>query len=157
MYMSVRRGTLLAASVMGLLLLAGQGCPSQMPSALPLEDAVLAGSTSPLLEYNKADFDAAFASDKLVVLYFYANWCPICRLEFPKMQKAFDELSGGDVVGFRVNFNDSETTPDEKALARVHGVAYQHTKVFLKDGERVFKSPESWDRDRYLLEINRHR
>jgi thiol-disulfide isomerase/thioredoxin len=115
---------------------------------------VLAGTSSPLLAYNKTDFDVAVASGKLVVLYFYANWCPICLAEFPKMEDAFDQISGDGVVGFRVNYNDNETDADEKALARTHGVAYQHTKVFLKNGQRVLKSPETWDTSRYLVEIN---
>lgn len=115
--------------------------------------AVLAGSTAPLLDFTQADFDAAMASDKLIVLYFYANWCPICREEFPKMQAAFNKLTSDEVVGFRVNFNDSDTDPDEKALAREHGIAYQHTKVFIKNKQQVLKSPESWEQSRYHTEI----
>ncbi len=40
---------------------------------------VLAGTSALLLDYNKADYDAAIAGDKLVVLYFYDNWCQICK------------------------------------------------------------------------------
>ena len=115
---------------------------------------VLAGSSSPLLEFNQADYNKALASDKLVMLYFYANWCPICKAEFPKMQQAFNQLSGSDVVGFRVSFNDTETTEQEEALAKQFGVAYQHTKVALRNGQRVLKAPDSWDTQRYLDEIN---
>jgi len=115
---------------------------------------VLAGSLSPLLEYNDTDYKMAIASDKLVVLYFYANWCPICKAEFPKMQAVFDGLKSDDVVGFRVNYNDSDTILSEKALAKEFGVAYQHTKVFVKGGQRVLKSPEGWDETRYLSEID---
>lgn len=114
--------------------------------------SILAGSSSPLLDYNKADFDKAVSSGKLVVLFFYANWCPICRVEFPKMEDAFGQLSGDEVVGFRVNFNDDQTDSDEENLAREHGVAYQHTKVFIKDGKRVLKSPESWSSASVYLE-----
>lgn len=49
--------------------------------------------------------------------------------------------------------NDSDTDADEVALAREHGIAYQHTKVFLKNGKQILKSPETWGRDRYLAEI----
>ncbi len=120
---------------------------------------LLAGSldTSPLLEFTKSDYDTAIATDKLVVLYFYANWCPVCKTEFPKMQSAFNELEGNDVVAFRVNFNDTETDQNEKVLAQQFGVAYQHTKVFIKNNTRVLKSPESWDASRYLSEIASHR
>jgi len=116
---------------------------------------VLAVTASPLLDYNKADYDRAVASDKLVVLYFYANWCPICRAEFPKMQSAFNKLTTDDVVAFRVNYNDNETDDNERELAREHGVAYQHTKVFVRNGQRIGKWPDSWEEARYLSEIER--
>lgn len=118
------------------------------------QGAILAGTSAPLLDFTKAEYDAAIASDKLVVLYFYANWCPICKAEFPLMQEAFNGLQTDKVIGFRVNYNDNETDNDEKNLAREFGVAYQHTKVFVKDGERILKSPEGWDRERYNTEIN---
>ena len=117
--------------------------------------AVLAGKSAPLLDFTKADYDAALNSDKLVVLYFYANWCPICKAEFPVMQKVFNELSTDNVIGFRVNYNDDQTDNDEKSLAKQFGVAYQHTKVFVKNGQRILKSPEGWDDKRYDMEINK--
>jgi len=114
---------------------------------------VIAGDTSKLLEFNKADYDSAIASDKLVVLYFYANWCPLCKAEFPKAEAAFDELTTDQVVGFRVHYKDDEITNDMEDLAREFGVSSQHTKVFIKDGGRIMKTPETWDKSRYLEEI----
>lgn len=116
---------------------------------------VLAGKSAPLLDFVKADYDAAVKSDKLIILYFYANWCPICRVEFPQTQAAFNELTDDKVVGFRVNYKDNETDTDEKNIAREFGVPYQHTKVFLKNGKQILKAPDSWSKDRYLLEINK--
>lgn len=126
----------------------------QVRAVTSFTGTVLAGSTAPLLEYNDADYRAALASDKLVVFYFYANWCPDCRAEFPLMQQAFNQLTGSDVVGFRVNFNDNETDPAERELAREYGVPYQHTKVFVRNGQQLLKSPEAWDTARYLQEID---
>jgi thiol-disulfide isomerase/thioredoxin len=115
---------------------------------------VLAGDITPLINFNKADYERALEEKKLVVLYFYANWCPICKKEVSDaLYPAFDELSNTDIVGFRVSYNDDETDSSEKDLAREFGVAYQHTKVFLKNKERVLKSPESWSKSRYLEEI----
>jgi len=116
---------------------------------------VLAGKSAPLLDFTRADYDAAVKSDKLIVLYFYANWCPICKAEFPMMRKTFNELTTDNVIGFRVNYNDDETDNDEKNLASQFGVAYQHTKVFVKNGARILKSPEGWDDKRYDMEINK--
>lgn len=116
---------------------------------------VLAGDQSLLLDFNQADYDKALAANKTIVLYFYASWCPICRAEFPKMQSAFNKLNDSKVIGFRVNFNDMQTDDSEKALAKQFGVAYQHTKVILQNGQRVLKAPDSWEESRYLEEINK--
>lgn len=119
--------------------------------------SVIAGKLSPLLDFNKTDYDQALSTDKLLVLYFYANWCPICKVEIASaLYPAFNELTGDKVIGFRVNYNDNKTDNDEKNLAREFGIAYQHTKVFLKNGQRVLKSPESWNKSRYLEEINKY-
>jgi thiol-disulfide isomerase/thioredoxin len=117
--------------------------------------AMLAGKSAPLLDFTKADYDAAIKTDKLVVLYFYANWCPLCKAEFPVMQKVFNALTTDKAIGFRVNYNDDQTDTDEKNLAKQFGVAYQHTKVFVKNGERILKSPEGWDEKRYDMEIGK--
>ena len=116
---------------------------------------ILAGSSSPLLAFNKEDYDKAINTNKTVILYFYANWCPICREEFPQMKEAFGELKTDKVVGFRVNFNDDQTYDNERNLARQFGVPYQHTKVFLQNKQSILKSTESWNKQRYLDEINK--
>lgn len=116
----------------------------------------IAGKVSLLLDFQKTDYEAALKSNKLIVLYFYANWCPICKEETANaLYPAFNELTNDQVVGFRVNYNDDQTDADEKQLAREFGVAYQHTKVFVKNNQRVLKSPESWDKNRYFDEINK--
>lgn len=130
--------------------------PEPTPSEPVFNGTVLAGNSSPLLSFTQADYDKALASDKLIVLYFYANWCPVCQREAAEsLYPAFNDLAGSDVVGFRVNYNDNETEQAERDMARQFGVAYQHTKVFVKDGERILKSPEEWDKSRYATEIGK--
>ena len=113
---------------------------------------VLAGTTSPYIEFNKADYEKALSENKKILLYFYASWCPSCKKEQPELFAAFGQLNDPDIVGFRVDYNDNEDA-DEKALARQFGVAYQHTKVILKDGKQVAKFPDSWSKQRYLDEL----
>ena len=115
---------------------------------------VLAGTEkTKYLEFSKADYEKALKEKKKILLYFYANWCPICKKEQPETFAAFNELNGPDLIGFRVNYKDSETDEDEEAIAKQFGVAYQHTKVILKDGKQVSKFPDSWNKQRYLDEL----
>lgn len=117
--------------------------------------AVLAGNTTPLLDFNRADYEKARAANKKIVLYFYANWCPVCKKEVESaLYPAFNEFDDASIVGFRVNYNDNQTDADEEALAREFGVAYQHTKVILdENGNRVLKSPTSWSKSQYAEEV----
>lgn len=115
-----------------------------------------ASTRSPVIDFNTTDYEKALASDKLIVLYFYASWCPVCQEEVPKFYAVMDQLNNPNVIGFRVNYKDDDTEEAEIILAREHGIGYQHTKVFVKDKERIYKSPESWDKDRYLQEINNY-
>jgi thiol-disulfide isomerase/thioredoxin len=165
---SIRSDRIIMAKVRFIFLLiaiiAASGCTSQTAGTLPTTvDAgksiysgkVLAGSSAPLIDFNKPDYDAALKTGKPVLLYFYATWCPICRAELPHLYGAFNELSTDRLIGFRVNFNDADTDDNEINLARQFGIAYQHGKVFLKDGKSILKSIETWDKSRYLSEINK--
>lgn len=107
---------------------------------------VLAGKSAPFLEFNKADYDKALAEDKTILLDFYANWCPICRAEAPAIHEGFNSLTSDKVIGFRVNYKDSDTDKDEEALAKDFKVPYQHTKVILKEGKEMSRSLDSWDK-----------
>lgn len=116
----------------------------------------LAGSSSPIFEFNNSDYQKALKTDKLIVLAFHADWCPICKKEYPDMLSAFNTLSGDNVVGFVVNYKDSRTDATEEDLARQFGVGYQTTKVFVKNGQRVFKSaPVAWSSSQFKTEINK--
>jgi len=129
--------------------------PSEELDVMRWQGQIVAGSSAtPLLDFKQADYEAALAANKHIALYFYATWCPLCRNEVAEATyPAFNEFSDPDLVGFRVNYNDGDTDDDEVDLARKFGIAYQHTKVFLKNGERVLKSPEQWSKARYLQEF----
>ncbi len=115
---------------------------------------VLAGTeVTKYLEFNKADYEKALKEKKKILLYFYASWCPICKKEQVDTFAAFNEINDKDLIGFRINFRDSDTDADEEQLAKDFGVSYQHTKVILKDGQRVGKFPDSWSKQRYLDEL----
>ncbi len=117
---------------------------------------LLAGTeNTPYLEFSKEDYEKALEENKKILLYFYANWCPICRVEQQSTFAAFNELQDSNLIGFRVNYRDSNTDEDEEALAKEFGISYQHTKIILKNGERVLKAPDSWNKERYLEELKK--
>lgn len=76
--------------------------------------------------YSKSALDQA--ANKKRVLYFYANWCPICRPIDKEFSANMDKIPDGVVV-IRVNYNDSDTDAEEKNLANRYGITYQHTFV----------------------------
>lgn len=130
----------------------------QGPNAPPYQGLVGPSdwiSENVLSTYDATAFDLTLeqTGTKLAILYFYADWCPLCKAEFPELLSAMEEFKGEPVLAFRVNFKDSQDDEFDQALAKEHGVAYQHTKVFLKDGERILKNPETWNKDRYIEEI----
>jgi len=83
------------------------------------------------VEYSKAALDKAANNRR--VLYFYANWCPICKPADADFKANSNKISS-DVIVIRVNYNDSDTDQEEKDLAQKYGITYQHTFVQI-DGE----------------------
>jgi len=116
--------------------------------------SLLAGvNSAKYLDFNKQDYEKALKENKKVLLYFYANWCRICKAEQQHTIAAFNQLNDPNLVGFRVNYKDSDTDADEEELAKQFGIPYQHTKVLLVDGKQVLKAPDSWNKERYLKEL----
>ena len=117
-----------------LITLVLMGCTAQTPSPGASMEKKLAKN---YYEFDKAAYEKALGEERYIFLDFYANWCPICRAEEPDIKAAFNELSTGNVIGFRVNYNDDQTDESEKALAKKLGVAYQHTKIVVAPDEKV--------------------
>lgn len=83
------------------------------------------------VEYTKEVLDQSV--DKRRVLFFYANWCPICRPADADFRESVSKIPA-DVVLIRVNYNDPDTDQEEKDLAKKYGVTYQHTFVQIDKG-----------------------
>ena len=113
-------------------------------STMMEKDDVMMEKDASYEAFTQAAYDAATAEGKTTVLFFYANWCPLCKAE----DAVFEEVAldaPENVAVFRVNYRDSDTEPAEEALARTHGVSSQHTKVVVRDGTVLLKTPASWN------------
>ncbi|KAI5813319.1 thioredoxin TrxA [Pyronema omphalodes] len=78
---------------------------------------------------NKAEFAAAIAQDKLVVLDMHATWCGPCKQVAPKIEALAKEEP--DVAFYKV---DVDEVPD---VAQELGVRAMPTFYFFKGGEKV--------------------
>lgn len=100
------------------------------------DDAILQDSTNTgrYVTYTKQALESA--ANKRRVIYFYANWCPICKPADVDFQKNANKIPE-DVVVIRVNYNDSDTDQEEKDLATKYGITYQHTYVQIDEQGNV--------------------
>lgn len=81
--------------------------------------------------YTNSSFDAVKGNRR--VLYFHADWCPICRHLDKEFQSRASEIPG-DVYVFKTNYDR------EVQLKQKYGVTYQHTFVLVdKNGNAIKK------------------
>jgi thiol-disulfide isomerase/thioredoxin len=114
-------------------------------------DAQAGGTYEP---YSKALYDRSRAEGVPIILYFYANWCPICKAEEPEFRRLVEETSFG-VRAIRVNYNDSDTDADEKALAKQFGITYQHTFVYIdREGNEISRTIGARSESQYRSDID---
>ena len=106
-------------------------------SAIPEEEKDMEGanvaieSEGAYVAYTEDTFNQN--KDKNRVLYFHADWCPICRPLDQAFQTRTNEIPTGYVI-FKTNY-DTETS-----LKTKYGITYQHTFVLVdEDGNEVKK------------------
>lgn len=108
---------------------------------------VLAGRASPLLVFNRPDYDAASAAGKLVLVYVTENNCGSnCGAGLEEIKKAFSQLNRPDVAGFVAELSN----PIVKEL----GLFAPDSKIMLRDGRMLAKSPLFWAAQEILGNID---
>lgn len=74
------------------------------------------------VNYSSSTLATAQQSGGQTVLYFHANWCPVCQALEPSIKRNVSDLPEGLTI-LKVDY-DRET-----ALKQQYGVTYQHTFV----------------------------
>jgi len=85
-----------------------------------------------IIHVTATNFEEIKASDKTVLLDFYADWCGPCRMVAPILEDIASERD--DVVIGKINVDD------EGSLAHQFGVVSIPTLVVMKNGEIVHQS-----------------
>ncbi len=89
--------------------------PTANPHAVPAPDFTL----------QTLDGDSVSLSDyrgKLVMLNFWASWCPPCNSEMPDLQRYYEQHKDEDFIILGVNYQDS---PDKvQAFVEKYGVTF---------------------------------
>ena len=81
------------------------------------------------LHANDADFATkVLASDKLVLVDFWAEWCGPCKQIAPALEQIAEELADHVTIA-KVNIEDSPTTPSR------YGVRGIPTMMLFKGGQ----------------------
>ena len=154
--------------LLGLLalvwLLAGSAAPAAGTGLGPLLDAM--GILPPVKETEAPDFtlpDLAGRSRRLtefrgqvVLINFWATWCPPCRAEMPAMERVYREMRNNGFTILAVNF--AETAEQAEPFVKEHRLTFpilldeegQVTRLY-----RAFSLPTTYLLDRHGVIVGR--
>jgi len=63
-----------------------------------------------LLDIDDNTHSLAAYKGKVVIVNFWATWCPPCRFELPAMEKAYQKLKTEDVIMLGINVGEDADT-----------------------------------------------
>jgi thiol-disulfide isomerase/thioredoxin len=125
-----------------------------------------------LTDLNKVDHVLYQSKGKVVLVNFWASWCPPCIEEMPSLIRLVDGMASDDLLVLAVNvkengnrvagiasqmgFNFPVLLDDSKAVAKAWGVkVYPSSFLVDKQGLLRFKAigPVVWDSDESVTQV----
>ncbi|MDA8388994.1 MAG: TlpA disulfide reductase family protein [Nitrospiraceae bacterium] len=106
------------------------GCQRKMPSSV-------VGSKAPdftLKGINGKTYSLSSLKGKVVVVDFWATWCPPCQASIPTFNRVYEQFKGKDVLVLGVSINSG---PDSLAKIRQFKKAYKVQYTLLWDNKGV--------------------
>ena len=103
---------------------AAEATPTAVPRRILIRGKTEVEAAPPfdLTLFNQETLSLADLDGKVVVLNFWASWCPPCRFEMPDFEAAWKEYRDQGVVFVGVAVSDSEE--DARSFAEETGVTY---------------------------------
>ncbi|SEA48564.1 Peroxiredoxin [Desulfuromusa kysingii] len=116
---------------------------------LPHATSVAPGDTAPALTLENTKGQKISLSDlqgKIVMINFWATWCPPCIEEMPSMQRLYDAMQGDDFVMLAINTEENGRSVVPEFLNKT---SYTFPVLYDDQGEvqkkyGVYKFPETF-------------
>lgn len=144
------RNCLMAASV---VCIAGCGTSSDQQSTVSMSEQqapVVAQNQgqSAVIEYETGFDELVLANKKLVLVDFFAPWCPPCQMMKPILEEVSQLPEFKDSVVFVAVNTDAFGE-----LAQQNGVTAMPTFIFFKDGKKIHTVVGGMSKERLIEEI----
>ena len=101
------------------------------------------------LQITDATLNDVLATDKLVVIDFWAEWCGPCKMIGPIIDELSEEYKDRAVIG-KVNVDDNDDVTSK------YGIRNIPTVIFIKNGEQVDKVVGAASKARFAEIIEKH-
>ena len=126
----------------------------------PSQEKVITAADFRLVDTDSTYRQLSDFKSKIIMIHFWADWCPHCRQEFPELQKVYDELkskgflivginsgqSFDHAIGIQQEFN--LTFPmlvDEQAkVAEEYKVVGLPTSFFINEQGKIVATEVGW-------------
>lgn len=109
------------------------------------------GEQAPDFTLNGLDGTPVSLSDfrgKVVVLNFWASWCPPCRVEMPHMQRLYEKYDAKNVVVLGINLTSTEKSSDNaQSFVDEQGLTFPvllDSKGEVMDNYRIVAYPTTY-------------
>ena len=99
-----------------------------------------------LVEFTDSNFSELMATDKPVVIDFWATWCGPCRMVGPIIEELAGEYDGRVVIG-KCDVDENSDLPEQCGIRNIP------TVMFFKNGQLVDKQVGSAPKPTYVAKI----